>query len=236
MSFVKTLATLAVGFAAARGAQKVQQMGGLDGVKKAMRGAGEPGGVADQMGAMAEKMGLPGGKEQVRQLFDSFGDKAASATEATEAGLGSFMAAMTGAATAGAKTMGEMMGAITGATPAAPMAEANARLMIRAMIQAAKADGEIDADERKALMDHLSDASEEELAFVKAQLDAPVDAMGLARDAGETVKGQVYSSALMAIQVDSDAERAYLRGLASALGLDAATVAALHASMGKPAV
>ena len=57
MSFVKTLATLAVGFAAARGVDKFRKMGGLDGMKDAMRGAGAPGGIADQMGDMADKFG-----------------------------------------------------------------------------------------------------------------------------------------------------------------------------------
>jgi uncharacterized membrane protein YebE (DUF533 family) len=40
----------------------------------------------------------------------------------------------------------------------------------------------------------------------------------------------------MAITVDTDAERTYLRGLATALGLDAATVTAIHTGAGKPLV
>ncbi|HSG55610.1 MAG TPA: hypothetical protein VLA45_09145, partial [Paracoccaceae bacterium] len=66
MSFVKTLATLAVGFAAAKGMQKVKEMGGTAGVKEALRNAGQPGGMADDIGAMAQKMGLPVQQDQLR--------------------------------------------------------------------------------------------------------------------------------------------------------------------------
>lgn len=236
MSFVKTLATLAVGFAAARGVDKFRKSGGMDGMKDAMRSVGKPGGVADQMGEFADKMGVPGGKDAVRDMFSKFGTQAASATEATEAGLGSLMDAMTGAASAGAKGLGDMLGAVTGSMPGNAILEENAKLMIRAMIQAAKADGEIDADERSKIMDHLSDASDEEIAFVAAELDAPIDIDGLARDAGEHTKAQVYSAALMAISVDTEQEKQYLANLAAALGLEAAKVMEIHRAMGKPLV
>lgn len=236
MSFIKTLATLAVGFAAAKGVDKFRKSGGLEGMKDQLRGAGQPGGMADQMGAMAEKLGIPGGAATVRDMVSRFGTNAAQATEQAEAGFGSLMGAMTGAASAGAKNMGEMIGALTGATPAGPMAEENAKLMIRAMIQAAKADGAIDETERATILSHLKDASDEEIAFVQAELDAPVDVAGLAAAVNETARAQVYSAALMAITVDTDAEKAYLKGLAAALGLDDATVATIHAASGKPQI
>ncbi len=231
MSFVKTLATLAIGFAAARGYDKYKEAGGMPGVKEAIKKAGEPGGAVDQWGQQAEKMGLPGGAKTVREMYERFG----GASEAAEAGLGGLIASMTGAATAGGKMMGDMMSAISGASPTSAMNEENAKLMIRAMIMAAKADGEIDADERTKILDHLTDASDEEIAFVEAALDAPSDLAGLAADAGTAMREQVYSSSLMAIRVDSPAEQAYLDQLATALGLDAATRAKLHAAMGRPA-
>ncbi|TMV88396.1 tellurite resistance TerB family protein [Thioclava sp. BHET1] len=236
MSFVKTLATLAVGFAAAKGAQKFSQMGGLQGMKEALGNAGKPGGMADQMGDMAEKMGVPGGRDTVRDLFSKFGTQAASATGATEAGLGSLMGAFTGAASAGAGGLGGMLSAVTGGTPAEPAMEDQAKLMIRAMIQAAKADGQIDDQERQTILDHLSDASDDEIAFVKAELDAPIDVSGLANDTAAHMKAQVYSAALMAITVDTEAEKQYLANLAAALGLEAQKVAEIHKAMGKPLV
>ena len=231
MSFVKTLATLAVGFAAAKGFDKYRKMGGMEGVQDALRKSGEPGGIGDQLGQMAEKMGLPGGADAVREMMGRFGGAAANASEAGQAGLGNLIAAMTTTAAAGSKTMADMMGAMTGGTPVNAMMEENARLMIRAMIQAAKADGEIDADERRKIMDHLSDASDEEIAFVEAELDAPVNVQGLAAATGDTMKAQVYAAARMAIRVDTPQENAYLNQLATALGLDAATRARLDAGM-----
>ena len=87
MSFIKTLATLAVGFVAAKGVQKFQQSGGLAGMKDALRGAGQPGGMADQMGAMATKLGLPGGAAGMRDMMGKFGAGAAQATEQADAAM-----------------------------------------------------------------------------------------------------------------------------------------------------
>lgn len=236
MSFVKTLATLAVGFAAAKGVGKMKSMGGLDGVRDAMRQAGAPGGMADQLGKMAEQMGVPGGADFMRDMMGKFGNNAADMSEATEAGLGSMMAAMGSAAAAGAGGISEMFAVATKDTPVGEAAEENAKLMISAMIMAAKADGEIDAEERTKILDHLTDASEEEIAFVQAQLDADVDPMALAAQAGDTAKTQVYAAALMAISVDTQAERSFLTHLAEALQLDAVKVTEIHQGMGKPAL
>jgi uncharacterized membrane protein YebE (DUF533 family) len=161
MSFVKTLATLAAGFAAAKGYEKFRQMGGMSGLEKQLRDSAAPGGMADQVGDMAEKMGVPGGKKAVTDMFGKLGPQAADATKAAEAGLGSLMTAMQGAYASGAEKMGEMMSAVTGATPASAAVEENAMLMIRAMIQAAKADGEIDADEKAKILSYLTSASPE---------------------------------------------------------------------------
>ena len=63
MSFMKTLASVAVGFAAAKGLEKYQKMGGMAGLQDMMQGAG--GGLGmDQIGKMAEQFGLPGGGDR----------------------------------------------------------------------------------------------------------------------------------------------------------------------------
>lgn len=236
MSFVRTLTTLAIGFAAAKGVEKMKQMGGMDGVREAMRQSGNPGGMADQMGQMAEKFGFPGGAEAVRNMMGQFGNQAADMSEATEAGLGSLFSAMSGAAATGASSMTDMFASVTEGTPVGAAAEENAKLMIRSMIMAAKADGEIDAEERTKILDQLGDASEEEIAFVQAELDAAVDPMALAKDAGTSAAAQVYAAALMAISVDTEAEKTFLTGLAQSLMLDPAKQAEIHQSMGKPVI
>jgi uncharacterized membrane protein YebE (DUF533 family) len=72
------------------------------------------------------------------------------------------------------------------------------------------------------------------VAFVEAELAAPVDVAGLARDTGAQMRNQVYSAALMAVQVDTEAEQTYLRHLAQALGLSDAERDSLHQAMGRP--
>lgn len=234
MSFVQTLAALTVGFAAAKGVEKVRKMGGMEGVREALRQSGAPGGMADQVGKMAEKLGVPDGAEAMRKMMGTFGNQAADMSEATEAGLASLFSAMGGAAAAGASGLSEMFASVTEGTPVGEAAEENAKMMIRAMIMAAKSDGEIDAEERTKILDQLTEASQEEIDFVQAELDAPVDAMALAKDVGETGKAKVYAAALMAIAVDTDAERTFLAGLAKALDLDEAKQVEIHQSMGKP--
>ncbi len=232
MSFVKTLATLAVGFAAAKGLEKFSKTGGMAGMQDRLQHAGDQGGMADQMGQMAEKMGIPGGAEMMRRMATQFGSTAATATAASQTGFQNMMGALSGMMGAGVGAATGMMNAIPGAAPAMAMGEENAKLMIRAMIQAAKADGEIDADERARIMDHLKDATDEEMDFVQAELDAPLDPAALATSAGETMKAQVYAAALMAIKVDTPAESDFLAKLAEGLGLDAAARDAVHTQMG----
>jgi len=235
MSFMKTLAALAVGFAAAKGYDRFRQAGGMQSMKEALRGADQPGGIADQAAELAEKAGIPGGGGKVREMVGKLGDSAADLAEKGEAGMDSLFGAMKGMAAAGTASLEQLMGAMTGGNAAVSHAmEENAKLMIRAMIQAAKADGSVDEAEKAKILGHLSDASADELAFVKAELDAPIDVAGLARATGEAMKAQVYGAALGAVSVDNPAEADYLRQLSQALGLDKAARDAVHAAMGRP--
>ncbi|MEM1129766.1 MAG: DUF533 domain-containing protein [Pseudomonadota bacterium] len=236
MSFMRTLATVAVGFAAAKGVDSYRKMGGMAGMQDMFKSGGKGAGMADQLGQMAEKMGIPGGAKAVQDMMANFSGQAsagaAGAGAAGAAGLGGLMNAIQGSMGAGAKTMDDMFSAMTKGTPVSDMMENNAKLMIRAMIQAAKSDGEIDEDEKKMILEHLADASPEEMEFVKEQLAAPVDYAALAQDTADHMKAQVYSTSLMAIKVDSDAEVAYLKGLATALGLSPEAQNQIHAQMG----
>ncbi|MCA8880144.1 MAG: DUF533 domain-containing protein [Rhodobacteraceae bacterium] len=233
MSFMRTLATVAVGFAAAKGVQKYRQMGGMAGMQDMFSNASAQGGMADQLGQMADKMGIPGGSKAVKDMMASFGMGGPGGTnEAAAAGFGGLMSAFKGAATASGQQMDDMMSGMFKNTPVSLAAENNAKLMIRAMIQAAKADGEIDKDEQKTIMDALKGQPKEEVDFVKKELAAPVDVMSLANDATEATKAQVYATSLMAIRVDNSQEVSYLRQLATALGMDDAARDRVHAAMG----
>ncbi|PWR02310.1 DUF533 domain-containing protein [Meridianimarinicoccus roseus] len=234
MSFLRTLATVAVGVAAAKGASKYKQMGGMAGLQDMFAASGGTSGMVDQLSQMAEKMGVPGAGNAMRDMMANFGGGSGAQPEAAAAGFGGLMAAMGGAAAAGGKQADDVMASLFKGTPVGMAAEDNAKLMIRAMIQAAKADGEIDAAEQQTILDAIKDSAPEEVAFVKAELAAPVDAMALAQDTGDAMKAQVYSTSLMAIRVDHEHEVAYLRQLADGLGLDRATRDRVHAAMGVP--
>ena len=235
MSFMRTLATVAMGFAAAKGMDKYKQMGGMAGMQKQFGGAGGAGGITDQLADMADKMSLPGGGGSVRDMMSSLGlGGGGQQSDTAMAGLGGLMSAFGGATQAGGQQMDDMMAGMFKHTPVSVAAESNAKLMIRAMIQAAKADGEIDAEEQKKILAHLEDAPAEEVAFVKAELAAPLDVMKLAGDTSDTAKAQVYATSLMAVRVDSAAEVAYLRQLATALQLGDAQRDSIHTAMGLP--
>lgn len=116
----------------------------------------------------------------------------------------------------------------------APTPEQNALagLMLRAMIQAAKADGEIDDKEKSKLMSEFGDLDDDERAFIRDQMAAPVDAAALAREVPEGYGPQIYLMSLMAIEFDNRKEAEYLHELAQNLGLDKATVNGIHDKVG----
>lgn len=104
-------------------------------------------------------------------------------------------------------------------------------LLVRAMIAAANADHAVDEEEKSRILQALdaSGLGDEERQFLLAELGAPAGISELgAKATSPELARQVYLASAMAIEVDSDAERAYLARLASALGLDAATVAELE--------
>ena len=118
--------------------------------------------------------------------------------------------------------------------PPVPQQEAAAALLLRAMIQAAKSDGKVDAAERAKLLDGLKDATQAEVDFVKAELAAPVDIEGLARQVPKGLEAQVYMMSVMAITLDNKAEAQYLNELATALHLAPAQVNSIHTQLGVP--
>lgn len=115
----------------------------------------------------------------------------------------------------------------------------DAVLLIRAMIAAANADGFIDADERTHILGKLKeiDLSKEEHEFVVHELLSPKPLQDLvAQVKTAEMAQQVYAASLMAIEVDSKAERDYLRTLSHELKLDNQTLNAIHQQLGVPAL
>jgi uncharacterized membrane protein YebE (DUF533 family) len=110
-----------------------------------------------------------------------------------------------------------------------------ATLTIRAMLNAAKADGRIDEQESQRLVGKMQEdgVTEEERNFVLNELRKPMETDAIVRAApNQQVAAQIYAASLMAIEVDTDAERRYLQDLANKLGIDQRVVAYLHQAVG----
>lgn len=104
-------------------------------------------------------------------------------------------------------------------------------MLIRAMIAAAHADHRLDRGERDRILEALdaSNLDDEERRFVLAELETPLDPASLAAQAGSgELARQVYLASLMAIEVDTKAERDYLALLAGELDLSPSEVAELE--------
>lgn len=108
-------------------------------------------------------------------------------------------------------------------------------LLIRAMIASAYADGELSQGERERIMNGFNAVglSEEERNFVETEINNPkpmelltafVDSFELAQD--------VYAASLMAVKVDTDAERDYLKRLADRLHLPPDCITQIHEQCG----
>ncbi|MBR0669084.1 tellurite resistance TerB family protein, partial [Roseomonas hellenica] len=122
------------------------------------------------------------------------------------------------------------------APPPEPEAEtAEALLMIRAMIAAARGDGRIDAEERKAIAAQLDGAglTTAERDFVLADFDSPLTPAALAAEARDPMQAaQIYAAAFAAAGEISAEERAWLDQLGRALRLDRAALAAIESRLG----
>ncbi|ETX30764.1 DUF533 domain-containing protein [Roseivivax isoporae] len=260
MGMMKTLAKVAIGYAAARGVDRMSGGKGLSGlfgggaqikgshpatragsqIGDAMRGGAAQ--ASQPMQALLDKMrasgfdlsAMMGGAGMTPQGTGAAqGHKGLlSSVPAGGTGVAGMLAAAGGAAAMGGKGVGALLDQFN-TEETAPELEKSAGLMLRAMIQAAKADGKIDADEKAKILELVGDdATEDDIDFVKKTLEAPIDIEGLARDVPPAQRMPIYSASLMTIRVDTEAEAQYLDALAKALGLDEPTVNALHVQQG----
>ena len=287
MGLMGTLAKVAIGYATARGVDRMaggQGLGGLLGGGAHVKGKHPASSAQAQMGemlagkspqspdalqSMTDKLkangidisalmgGAGGGNNPMAAMMDKMkqggfdlsalmgggtggsgggtaerGPLLSSAASGGGTGLAGVLAAAGGAASLQGKGIAGALDQFnTGQT--APEAERSAALMLRAIIQAAKSDGKIDKSEKAKILETVgADADEDDIAFVKAELAAPVDVEKLAEDTPQEQRMQVYSASLMAIRVDTQAEADYLDSLAKAMSLDEPTVNMLHMQMG----
>lgn len=241
MGMLGTLAKVAIGYAAARGVDRMSDgkgLGAMLGGNAQVDGSGPANPLQNMMGQM-----MAGQNNPLAGVMDKLKDSGFDLSKLGGGGdLGKMLQGLGGAgglagmAGGMAAMQGKGLGALfdgmnTGTT--APEAEAAAALMLRAMIQSAKADGGIDAAEQEKLMQAVGDdADADDIAFVKEQLAADVDVDALAAATPPAMAAQVYSASLMTIRVDTAAEAQYLDALAKALNLDEAIVNNIHLGAG----
>ncbi len=210
---------MAFAFAAAKGVHMFQQAGGIQGIRKKLSsGSG----------------GTPGRSGGIAGMLADLGIDDRSATG--KPNIAGLLGGLAGAS-AGAEGTRRMRGLLdtTRETPEdTPEEEQVSGLMVRAMIQAARADGEIDAEERASLMEVIGEADAEETAFIERQMAEPLDPEGLARDTPRGHEIEVYTASVVAIEPDNRAEAEHLDRLARALGLEKGVVNEIHAAQGKP--
>ena len=115
----------------------------------------------------------------------------------------------------------------------------HALILLQAMISAAKADGQIDGGEMQRIIGKLEEggADGEARDFVLQEMRKPLDIDALVAGVRTpALAAEVYAASLLAIEVDTPAEEAYLRQLAQKLRLDPVVTQHLHDSLGAPNV
>ena len=118
----------------------------------------------------------------------------------------------------------------------APQRDAMSLAILRAMIAAAKADGQIDAQEQGRIFAKLDELNldMEAKAFIVDELRKPLDIDAVVKAATTPELAiEIYAASCLAIDPDEPAEQAYLAMLASRLKLDPGLKAAVEAEASK---
>lgn len=114
--------------------------------------------------------------------------------------------------------------------------EDDAQVIVKAMINAAKADGKIDKSEIDKIIGKLDDdgLEQKEKEFFMTEANKPMDMDAVVASAANKpeMAAQIYAASMLAIEVDTHAEKKYMQNLASGLGLNAQVVAYINSTMG----
>lgn len=113
--------------------------------------------------------------------------------------------------------------------------EQTAGLVVKAMINAAKSDGEIGPKEMQRIVGKLKESGTDDgtQQWVMMEMAKPLDLDAFVAEIPNTeTAAEVYAASLLAIEVDTDAEREYLQQLAQATGLNPMVVQYINQTMG----
>jgi len=101
--------------------------------------------------------------------------------------------------------------------------ERHSEIVLKAMINAAKADGQIDQGEMQRIVGKLQESGmgKEAQQYVLTEMTKPLDTQALlaAAKGQPALAAQIYAASLLAIEVDTPAEKKYLDQLAAGLGI-----------------
>ncbi|MCA9184852.1 MAG: DUF533 domain-containing protein [Pirellulaceae bacterium] len=107
-------------------------------------------------------------------------------------------------------------------------------VLIRAMVNASKADGQISQDEQQKILNQLGGATQEVVQFLREEFARPLDVREFAWSVPLGMEEQVYTLSLVAIDLDTNPEAAYLAELAHGLRIPRDVRDALHQRVGAP--
>jgi len=114
--------------------------------------------------------------------------------------------------------------------------EQNQELVLKAMINAAKADGQIEESEITRIVGKVQEngLDADSQAFLRDEMAKPMqtDALVAAARGKPELAAQLYAASLLAIEVDTPAEKQYLEHLSASLGLGPAVAQNLHQAVG----
>ena len=207
--------------------------GGLGGALSSMLGGGGSGGLGGLLGNVLGEAGRAVGGNQnlaLGGLGALVGSLLGGGGKSLGGALGGGVMALLGAmAFQALKGSGQSSGRVPLGLME-PQTEADrhelenrSELVLKAMINAAKADGKIDEGEAHRIVGKLQEAGADAdgQRYVLEQMRRPMETEKLvaAAEGHPNLAAQLYAASLMAIEVDTPAEKAYLANLASGLGL-----------------
>lgn len=113
-----------------------------------------------------------------------------------------------------------------------------AELVLKGMINAAKSDGQISRDEAEKIIGKMrgSGLDDDAQQWLLSEMQKPLDVNAFAAEIpNREVAAQVYAASLLAVEVDTAAERQYLDQLAQRTGLHPVVVQHIQKTMGAAA-
>ena len=215
--------------------------GALGSLLGGAQGQSGGGGLADLLGGLAGAQG--GGAGGLGDLLSKLGQQGgASGSGSGGAGAGGLLGGLLGGSAASGGGLGDLLGSALGGqlpgasqpAPATPEQNDHAGLLIRAMVNAAKSHGGVDQEEQEKIVGQLGEIGPEEAAFIRSEMQAPLDVRSFVNSVPRGMEQQVYLISLMAINLDAKEEADYLDQLAKGLNISEQDSNQLHAQVGAP--